>query len=143
MAETKIETKRNTIESARQNETFRDLDLDFIPHPATGDIVKKTGDAAIKRAIRNLLFLKAGELGFTPKGSGIHHQLFEPYTPATVEILRREIYSTLDAYEPRINAYEVYIEDDLDRNAINILINFEIINYNEPYSLSLFLERVR
>ena len=34
---------------------YSDLDLDFIAHPTTGDVVKKTGVDAIKRSVRNLI----------------------------------------------------------------------------------------
>lgn len=134
----------NTKEIARQQENFKDLDLDFLAHPATSDLVKKTGVNAIKRSMRNLVFLAQGELGFNPyKGSGIHHQLFELFTPATVEALRKELFELFDRYEPRVNVFHIEIQEDLERNAINIDINFEIINYNEPYKLTVFLERVR
>lgn len=132
-----------TNEVARQNENFKDLDLDFIAHPATGDVVTKKGVFAIKRSLRNLLFLKRGELPFNPKGSGIHHQLFELYTPSVVEILTRDIYNTIKVFEPRVNVLEITIEEDVSRNGINIDILFEILNYNEPQSLQVFLERIR
>lgn len=133
-----------TNEVARQNENFKDIDLDFLAHPATNDVVKKTGAAAIKRSIRNLVLLRRGELPFNQnKGCGIYHQLFELYTPATVAILEREIYETIKMYEPRVNVLEIDVKDYTDRNGINIDIFFEIINFNEPQSLSIFLERVR
>ena len=35
---------------------YTDLDLDFLRHPTTSDVVVKSGDDAIKRSIRNLIF---------------------------------------------------------------------------------------
>lgn len=140
----RIESRINTNEVARQNENFKDLDLDFIVHPRSKDLVKKTGANAIKRSIRNLLFLKPGELGFKPnKGSGIYHALFQPFTPATVSLLEQEILHTINRYEPRVKVFAVEATDDLDKNGINIGIYFEIINYNEPHNLDIFIERVR
>ena len=34
---------------------YADLDLDFMPHPTTGDVIRKTGEEAIKRSVRNLI----------------------------------------------------------------------------------------
>lgn len=136
----------NTNDTARQNETFKDLDLAILKHPSTGDIIKKTGAEAIKRSLRNLLFLKKGELGFNPnKGSGIDFILFEPMTPATVELLQAEIINTITAYEPRVRVIEIIVSDDdiLDRNGINVQILFTIRNFEEPIKLDVFLERVR
>lgn len=133
-----------TNEVARQNESYKDLDLDFIAHPASGDIVKKTGEDAIKRAMRNLLFLKLGEIGFMPKkGSGLKHYLFELITPATIELITREIFDTLALYEPRIITKRVIISEDVNPNGINIVIEFEIINHSKPSTLSLLLQRIR
>jgi phage baseplate assembly protein W len=140
----KIEPMNNTNEVARQNENFKDIDLDFIAHPATGDVVKKVGAAAIKRAMRNLVFLKAGEIPFNSrKGGSLHHTLFELYTPATVEILKRQLLELFINYEPRVNVFQIEVEEDKTKNGLNIDINFEILNYNEPERLTLFLERVR
>ena len=36
-----------------QNRTFKDLDLDFLQHPATNDVRKKVGESALKQSIRN------------------------------------------------------------------------------------------
>ena len=34
---------------------WSDLDLDFIKHPTTNDIVRKTDVEAVKRSVRNLI----------------------------------------------------------------------------------------
>lgn len=142
----RIDGRINTNEVSRQNDSYKDLDLSFIAHPAGGDLVKKVGADAIKRSLRNLLFLKKGEIGFSPeKGSGIQFVLFELFTPATVEMLIKEIRNTITAFEPRVDVLEIIVsdEDDLDRNGIKVDIVFVIKNFNEPVTLSVFLERIR
>lgn len=142
----RIDGRINTNEVTRQNENYKDLDLFFIPHPASGDIVKKSGVEAIKRSIRNLLFLKKGELGFNPeKGSGIDFALFEQFTPAIADMLIREIRYTIEAFEPRVDIIEIIASDEneLDRNGITVDIIFSIKNYNEPVQINIFLERIR
>lgn len=139
-----VQSRINTTETARQNRNFRDLDLNFLAHPASGDLVKKTGVDAIKRSIRNLIYLHKGELGFRPnKGWGGWHALFETFSPATASIVSQDIYNMLEAYEPRVSAFNINIDEDVERNGITIDIHFDIKNYNEPQNLTVFLERVR
>lgn len=133
----------STNSSARDNSPYLDLDLNFLAHPATKDITKKKGVEAVKRAIRNLMLLKPGELGFNPsKGSGLHHLIFENISPATITLLNAKIKETIEKYEPRAELLETIINDD-DRNGLNIDIIFRVINQTEPVKISLFLERVR
>lgn len=130
---------------ARQKENFKDINLDFKAHPASGDIVKRTGEDAVKAAVRNLLLLKLGELGFNPqKGAGLYHYLFELITPATIELIYSEIENTLRAYETRIILLNLVIsEQTLEPNGLNIDIEFKIKNSTAPISMRLFLERIR
>lgn len=142
----RIDGRINTNEVSRINENYRDLDLAFLAHPASGDIVKKTGVDAIKKSVRNLLMLKKGELGFSPeKGCGIDFILFEPFSPAAVEMLIKEIRYTLTAFEPRINIVEIIVsdEDELAKNSIKVDVIFSVINHNEPITVTVFLERIR
>lgn len=134
-----------SYEIARQNKNFKDIDLNFKPHPATGDIVKKVGADAVRSAIRNLLFLKLGELGFAPhKGAGMYQYLFEPLTPATVELISQEIKNTITVFEPRAILLNLVISEQYNnKNGLNIDIEFKIKNFTAPFSLRLFLKRVR
>ena len=43
------------VQKVTRRNDYSDLDLDFIAHPTTGDVVKKTGVDAIKRSVRNLI----------------------------------------------------------------------------------------
>ena len=43
------------VQKVTRKNDYSDLDLDFIAHPTTKDVVKKTGADAIKRSVRNLI----------------------------------------------------------------------------------------
>jgi len=43
------------IQRITRKHDYSDLDLDFLAHPTTGDVVRKTGLDAIKRSVRNLV----------------------------------------------------------------------------------------
>ena len=46
--------------------TYKDLDLNFRAHPVTKDVVKRTGNAAIIGAVRNLILTNLYEKPFQP-----------------------------------------------------------------------------
>lgn len=131
----------NTV--ARQPD-FSDLDLDFIAHPTTGDIVKKTGVDALKRSVRNLILTNFYDRPFRSYiGSNAQKLLFENANPLTSNFLKDAINEVLTNYEPRIAVREIRVNFDIDNNGYNATIAFSIVNNNLPVVINLFLERIR
>lgn len=123
---------------------YSDLDLDFIAHPTTGDIVRKTGDDAIKRSVRNLILTNFYDRPFRPYiGSNVQKLLFELISPITANLLKDAIFEVINNYEPRVRISELVVDPDEDNNGYNISIRYEILNRGEPALISLFLERIR
>lgn len=123
---------------------YSDLDLDFITHPTTGDIVRKTGDDAIKRSVRNLILTNFYDRPFRPYiGSNTQKLLFELISPITANLLKDAIFEVINNYEPRVRIDELVVDPDEDNNGYNISIRYEILNRGEPALISLFLERIR
>lgn len=128
---------------ARQPD-FSDLDLDFIAHPTTGDIVKKTGVEALKRSVRNLILTNFYDRPFRSYiGSNAQKLLFENANPLTSNFLKDAINEVLTNYEPRIAVREIRVNFDIDNNGYNATIAFSIVNNNLPVVINLFLERIR
>lgn len=123
---------------------YVDLDLDFLRHPTTNDVVRKTGDEAIKRSIRNLIFTNYYERPFQSYiGSGVRQMLFENATPLTATFLETAIRDVINKFEPRVSVQNVRVSVDLDRNGFNAELQYVIKNRQEPVITSIFLERVR
>lgn len=123
---------------------YTDLDLDFIPNPATGDINILSGNAAIKRSIRNLVMTNYYERKFQSSiGSDVTALLFDLATPLTSIYLQNAIASVITNFEPRVQLNEVIVQDDSDNNGYNVTINYTILNRNLPVISSIFLERIR
>lgn len=123
---------------------YSDLDLDFLAHPTTGDVVLKTGADAINRSIRNLVLTNFYEKPFRPGiGSNALKLLFENATPLTANFLRDAIYEVVRNYEPRVNLLNVAVKFDLDNNGYNVVMEYVILNKNQPAITTLFLERIR
>lgn len=123
---------------------FKDLDLNFRAHPVTGDVVKKTGNAAILAALRNLILTNQYEKPFRPLfGANIRALLFENVSPIVASILESEITSTIRNYEPRVNVQAIRAIANVEKNGYNISIRFSINNVESPISVNMFLQQVQ
>lgn len=123
---------------------YVDLDLDFFANPTTLDVYKKTGEEAIKRSVRNIIFTNFYEKPFQPNfGSGVWDLLFEPATPFTVQLMNQIITSTIENFEPRVKLESVDVSVDNDNNGFNVQLKYLILNKKLPVTTSLFLERIR
>lgn len=123
---------------------YSDLDLDFLPSPTTKDVLRKTGSDAINRSIRNLVLTNYYEKPFRPGiGSNAIKLLFDTVNPLTAEFLKSAILEVIRNYEPRVEPLRVDVNFDIDNNGFNVLIQYLIINRNEPATTTLFLERIR
>ena len=123
---------------------YSDLDLDFIPHPATGDVVRKFGEDAIKRSLRNLILTNFYDKPFRPGiGSNVTKLLFENATPITSNLISDAIRNMAANYEPRVDLRSVKVTFDDANNGYNVTIAFIILNSSLPVTINLFLERIR
>ena len=70
------------VQKVTRKNDYSDLDLDFLAHPTTGDVVKKTGLDAIKRSVRNLILTNYYDKPFRPGiGSNAQKILFDNINP--------------------------------------------------------------
>jgi phage baseplate assembly protein W len=123
---------------------YSDLDLDFIAHPTTKDVVIKTGEDAIKRSVRNLILTNFYEKPFRPGiGSSAVKLLFDNMSPLVSNFLENAITEVIQNYEPRVSVLGVKVSMDYDNNGYNARIDFVVLNRNEPATITIFLERVR
>ena len=119
---------------------FKDLSLDFTPHPVTGDVRPIINETAIKRSLMNLIKTKKGTRPFNPQyGCDISDYLFS-YEPGFTEYnLRKEILDAITKHEPRVSVNEVDIT--FEENGIVLNIQYIIKNINRAGSISTSLTR--
>lgn len=123
---------------------YSDIDLDFLPNPITGDVLKKQEDEAIAASIANLLQTANYERLFNPAlGSNLKRYLFEPIDDITTNNIREEITRTIQNYETRVQLLDVLVEPFPDENAYSVSISFFTKTDPEPVTITIFLERVR
>ena len=121
----------------RISRAFKDISLSFKRHPVTNDIgVLKNGDA-IKRSVRNLVQTIPNERFFNSAlGSDVRDSLFEN-TPGfidfgTASIIERQIQTTIENFEPRVDNLEVTVDPRPDTNEFEVNVIFDIIGQAFP-----------
>jgi len=123
---------------------YKDLDLNFDNHPATKDVVRKYDDDAIKRSVRNLILTNYGEKPFRHDiGSNVRQLLFELVTPLSAIRLKDAIVEVIANHEPRAEVRKVEVLGNLDKNGYDVSIQYNIKNISQPFTVDLFLERLR
>ena len=115
------------INTVSRKKDYSDLDLNFMPHPTTKDVMKKTGAEPFQPYI----------------GSNALKLLFDNATPITANFLNNAILEVIRNFEPRIRVDDLRVTFDYDNNGYNATLYFTILNRNEPAVINLFLERIR
>ena len=123
---------------------YRDLDLDFLVHPLTNDIVGRSDVDAINGSVINIIKTQRGERVFQSDfGSTIYHSLFEPMYIETRVVLEGAIEQAIRRFEKRCKLKGVEVKADPDRNGYAVTIVYVPINEGSPVALDFFLNRLR
>jgi phage baseplate assembly protein W len=119
---------------------FKDLSLNFTPHPVSGDVRPIINEVAIKRSIMNLIKTKKGTRPFNPRyGCDISDYLFS-YEPGFTEFnMKKEITDAISRHEPRVIVNEIDIT--YEEYGITLSIQYIIRNINRVGSISTSLTR--
>ena len=127
-----------------ESRIYKDIDLDFLIHPKTGDIAKKTDVNSIKQSVRNLVLFGIHDKPFHPEiNGGITDLLFEPMDKITAGIIETTITRVINNYEPRIKLEGVSVEGDEDNNKYEVRVVFSFVNDTDPIEIDFLLERVK
>jgi len=126
-------------------QTFKDFNLNFKPHPVTGDLQVLKDTADIRQSIKSLLLTKKGERLFKSDiGTGLYDLLFEPLDFGTASIIRDEIYAVLRKYETRVRIRDLTVDTNFDDNGYDISLTYEVIGRDDlQANVEFFLESAR
>ena len=125
---------------------LKDLKINFMPHPVTGDLQVTKDDAAVKQSVVNLLMTIPGERPFQSKlGSRISELLFEPLDYGIAAQIQDEIRTTLRNYEPRIGIVQLVVEPEYEQNSFSVHLEYEIVGRqdNAPQEINFLLQRTQ
>ena len=125
--------------------SFKDISLSFEPHPVTKDLPILRNERAIIRSVRNIVETIPTERFFNPDfGSEVRSSLFGIVDYATVSIIEDQIISSINNYEPRVENIQVNVNPEIDDNALEVTIIFDIIGQDFPtQEFTFILEATR
>lgn len=119
---------------------YTDLDLNFLLHPRTHDISKKTDVSAIFTSLKNLIKTANFERPFHPEiGCQLYSLLFEQMTPDVISAISRTIKYTITNFEPRVEILDVIVTPY--DHKIEIDLTFKILALNVVQTAKFELER--
>lgn len=129
----------------RISRSFKDISLSFEPHPVTKDLPILKDERAIIRSIRNIVETIPSEKFFNSNfGSDVRSSLFEIVDYATVSIIQEQISVAINLYEPRVENVDVSVNPDLDNNAMEVTVIFDIVGQDFPtQEFTFILEATR
>ena len=121
----------------KKSQGFRDISLSFKRHPITNDIAALKDTDAIKRSVRNLVQTIPNERFFNSAlGSEVRDSLFETAPGfidfGTASIIERQIQTTIENFEPRVNNLDVNVNSKPDTNEFEVNVFFDIIGQTFP-----------
>ena len=128
----------------RISRAFKDISLSFKRHPVTNDIGVLKNENAIKRSVRNLVQTIPNERFFNSTlGSDVRDSLFENAPGfidfGTASIIERQVQTTIENFEPRIDNLDVTVEPRPDTNEFEVTVFFTIIGQETPVQEFTFI----
>lgn len=121
----------------------KDIDLNFIPHPLTGDLTFKTGKSAVEQSMKNLILTNYYERGFNVEaGSNLTDNLFDNFTPLIAQTMKDNIIQVLKNFEPNVEVVDVIVEQE-ESNTVSVEIYYNIFNDPQVRSVVIPIRRLR
>jgi len=124
----------------RVSRSFKDISLSFNAHPVTKDLTIIKNENAIKRSVRNLVQTIPRERFFNPiLGTDIRGSLFDFVDFGTASVIERQIQTTIDNFEPRVENLDIEVFPRPDDNEFEVNIYFDIIGQEFPTQAFQFI----
>ena len=119
---------------------YKDLPLDFTPHPVTGDVRPITNEVAVRRSLSNLINTTKGSRPFMPDyGSSVKNYLFSRNGVFTLYELKNSLRRDIEKYEKRISLKDIKI--DYSDDGFDIKLEYVIKNASGIANLQTTVKR--
>ena len=119
---------------------YKDLPLDFTPHPVTGDVRPIVNEVAVRRSLSNLINTTKGSRPFMPDyGSSVKNYLFSRNGVFTLYELKNSLRRDIEKYEKRISLRDIKI--DYSDDGFDIKLEYVIKNASGIANLQTTVKR--
>ena len=135
----------NEGKTVAKKDLYSDLNLQFTPHPITGDVTRKTDTDAVRRSVRNIVMTNYYERPFKPGfGGNLIGLLFNLDTDRGLEKVSEKLTKTIETFEPRVKNVTIRVNNEgMNTNTLELSIFYNIINGSRNQELSLTVSRAR
>jgi len=135
----------NEGKTVAKKDLYSDLNLQFTPHPITGDVTRKTDTDAVRRSVRNIVMTNYYERPFKPGfGGNLIGLLFNLDTERGLEKVSEKLTKTIETFEPRVKNVTIRVNNEgMNTNTLELTIFYNIINGSKNQELSLTVSRAR
>ena len=129
----------------RVSQGFKDISMTFQSNPLNNDLIGIKNENAIARSVKNIVFTNPGEKFFNPRfGSRITNSLFENADDLTAIEIQTQIEESINRNEPRVRLTSVEAFANIDGNAFDVVITYDIIGADlPPQQLEFVLQPTR
>lgn len=123
---------------------YSDIDLTFSPHPISGDITILRDADAVKRSLRNLMYMGTYDRPFDPDlGANLRQLLFEPMNPLTEKAIDMQIRGAINRFERRVSIIDLKVTAVPDEYRYEVYLEFAIDAISAVETITTFLEKIR
>lgn len=123
---------------------YSDLDLRMIQHPIKKDITLLEDDEAVKMSIKNIVLTNKKEKRFQSNfGGNMRNYLFEDIDFILQESIKDDLIDLITRYESRITELKIKNMTSPDDNTLSFTIQYKILNYPQPFTLDMVINKVR
>jgi phage baseplate assembly protein W len=110
----------------------------------TGDLASKTGSAAIRQSIINIVRTNYYDRGFNAElGTNLDASMFENITVLTNRQIHDNISNAIRNFEPQVEVIDVEVIARDGSNEVDVRIYYSELNKATTESLTISLNRVR
>ena len=140
--------KKKALPASLKKISYRDFDLSFRRHPATGKLIIKKDDEAVKQSVKNLVLTNRYERPFQPEfGGDIRSRLFDNFDTMLSDDYENMIKTTIQNFEPRASldtgVQPIKVTQARDQNGMTVQIRFRNVASLNDVVLDINLNRVR
>ena len=116
----------------------------MIQHPIKKDITLLEDDEAVKMSIKNIVLTNKKEKRFQSNfGGNMRNYLFEDIDFILQESIKDDLIDLITRYESRITELKIKNMTSPDDNTLSFTIQYKILNYPQPFTLDMVINKVR
>lgn len=123
---------------------FSDINLDFIPHPLTGNINPKTNIDSIRQAVKILFLLNPFDVPFNQSNFiNLRHYLFENMNHLTASNLVKRIEWAIKTFEKRVKFISAKVVPYDSDDGFEVTVTYQIKAINITDTFTQQFQRIR